>query len=187
MEQRAVLRPYLNLLDHVWHQQGYPAQLGATLHRYADEAVWVCRNSPQPVLAACAAIAKRRELTLNRDQTRVTRLTDGFDCIGCQCVKRTSPRSGKNTIYLVPAKSAQQKMRNRLKSLTARRAPLSPKAFVAMVHPLVTGWANSCRHTNASQAFRGLQRVGNIRFRRYLTQRSKGRGVGWKRFPNSTL
>ena len=43
------------------------------------------------------------------------------------------------------------------------------------------------RHTNASQAFRGLQRFVNIRFRRYLTQRSKGRGFGWRRFPNSKL
>jgi hypothetical protein len=58
---------------------------------------------------------------------------------------------------------------------------------VALVHPIVTGWANYCRHTNASQAFRGLQRFVNIRFRRYLTQRSKGRGLGWKRFPNSKL
>jgi len=56
-----------------------------------------------------------------------------------------------------------------------------------MVNPVVTGWANYFRHTNASQAFRGLQRFVNIRFRRYLTQRSKGRGFGWKRFPNSKL
>jgi retron-type reverse transcriptase len=27
---------YLNLLDHLWHTRGYPAKLGATLHRYAD-------------------------------------------------------------------------------------------------------------------------------------------------------
>jgi hypothetical protein len=56
-----------------------------------------------------------------------------------------------------------------------------------MVNPLVTGWVNYVRHTNASQACRGLQRFVNIRFRRYLTQRSKGRGFGWKRFPNSRL
>ena len=36
-------------------------------------------------------------------------------------------------------------------------------------------------------SFPGLQRFVNIRFRRYLTQRSKGRGFGWKRLPNSTL
>ena len=129
----------------------------------------------------------RMDLTLNRDKTHVTRVTDGFDFIGFNFVKRRSPRSGKNAIYIFPAKSAQQKIRNRLKYITSRRAPISPKEFVDMVNPIVTGWANYFRHTNASQAFRGLQRFVNIRFRRYLTQRSKGRGFGWKRFPNSKL
>src|SRR4029450_2223256 len=30
---------YLNLLDHLWHKRGYPGKLGATLHRYADDAI----------------------------------------------------------------------------------------------------------------------------------------------------
>jgi RNA-directed DNA polymerase len=153
----------------------------------ATRPVRVCRRSPQPVLAAFEAIATRMELTLNRDKTRVTRLTDGFDVIGFQFVKRKSPRSGKSTIYVFPAKSAQQKIRNRLQYLTSRRAPISPQAFLEMVNPIVTGWVNYFRHTNASQAFRGLQRFVNIRFRRYLTQRSKGRGFGWQRYPNSKL
>lgn len=178
---------YLNLLDQLWHRRGYPEKLGATLHRYADDALLVCRKSPQPALAAFEAIAKRMELTLNRDKTRVTRLPEGFDFLGFNFVKRKSPRSGKNTIYIFPAKSAQQSMRNRLKYLTSRRAPISPKEFVDMVNPLMTGWVNYFRHTNASQAFRGLQRFVNIRFRRYVTQRSTGRGFGWQRFPNSKL
>jgi RNA-directed DNA polymerase len=178
---------YLNLMDQLWHSRGYPAKLGATLHRYADDAILVCRKSPHAALAAFEAIAKRMDLTLNRDKTRITRLTDGFDFVGFNFVKRKSRSRGKSTIYIFPAKSAQQKIRNRLKYLTSRRAPISPKAFIAMVNPTVTGWVNYFRHTNASQAFRGLQRFLNIRFRRYLTQRSKGRGFGWKRFPNSKL
>ena len=177
----------LNLLDQLWHRRSYPAKLGAPLHRYADDAILVCRRSPQSARAAFEAIAKRMDLTLNRDKTRVTRVTDGFDFIGLHFVKRKSLSSGKNTIYLFPAKSAQQKIRNRLKYLTSRRAPITPKEFVAMVNPIVTGWTNYFRHTNASQAFRGLQRFVNIRFRRYLPQRSKGRGFGWQRFPNSKL
>src|SRR5215510_9863289 len=178
---------YLNLLDQLWYSRGYPAKLGATLHRYADDAILVCRRSPQPVLAAFEGIAKRMDLTINSDKTRITRVTEGFDFIGFNFVKRKSPRSGKQAIYIFPAQSAQQKIRNRLKYITSRRAPINPKEFVAMVNPIVTGWANYFRHTNASQAFRGLQRFVNIRFRRYLTQRSKGRGFGWKRFPNSKL
>jgi group II intron reverse transcriptase/maturase len=178
---------YLNLLDQLWHSREYPAKLGATLHRYADDALLVCRKSAQPALAAFEAIATRMDLTLNRDKTRETRLTEGFDFLGIQFVKRKSPTSGKNTTYLFPAKSAQQKIRNKLKYLTSRRAPISPQEFVAQVNPVMTGWVNYFRHTNASQAFRGLQRFVNIRFRRYLTQRSKGRGFGWKRYPNSKL
>jgi len=32
-----------------------------------------------------------------------------------------------------------------------------------------------------------LQRFINTRFRRYLNYRSKGRGFGWKKYPNATL
>lgn len=178
---------YLNLLDQLWHSREYPTKLGATLHRYADDALLVCRKSARPALAAFEAIAQRMELTLNRDKTRETRLTEGFEFLGVQFVKRKSPTTGKPAIYLFPAKSAQQTIRNKLKYLTSRRAPISPQEFVAQVNPLVTGWVNYFRHTNASQAFRGLQRFVNIRFRRYLTQRSKGRGFGWNRYPNSKL
>jgi group II intron reverse transcriptase/maturase len=178
---------YLNLLDPLWHRRGSPEQLGVTLHRYADDAILVCRRSPPPALAACEAMATRMELPLHRAKTRVTRLTDGCDFIGVNFVKRQSPSSGKNTIDSFPAKAAQQKSRHRLTSLTSRRAPIRPQAFLEMVHPSVLGWVNHFRHPNASQAFRGLQRFVHMRFRRYLTQRSKGRGFGWKRFPNSTL
>jgi RNA-directed DNA polymerase len=106
---------YLNLLDPLWQSRGYPTKLGAPLHRYADDAILVCRRSPQPVRAAFEGIAKRRELTINRDKTRVTRVTEGVDVLGFTCVKRRSPRSGKQAISMFPAQSAQQKMRNRLK------------------------------------------------------------------------
>ena len=51
----------------------------------------------------------------------------------------------------------------------------------------VRGWVNYYRHTNASNAFRSLQRFINTRFRRYLNFRHKGRGFGWKKYPNATL
>jgi len=130
---------YLNLLDQLWHSRKYPAKLGATLHRYADDALLVCRKSAKPALAAFAAIAKRMDLTLNRDKTRETRLTEGFDFLGVGFVKRRSPTTGKPAIYLSPAKSAQQVIRDKLKSRTSRRAPISPQDFVALVNPLMMG------------------------------------------------
>ncbi|WP_419241445.1 group II intron maturase-specific domain-containing protein [Cardinium endosymbiont of Nabis limbatus] len=60
-------------------------------------------------------------------------------------------------------------------------------AFTEQIKPVVLGWVNYFKHTNASEAFRKLQSFINNRFRRYLTHRSKGRGFGWKRYPNSKL
>ena len=73
---------YLNLLDQVWHKRGYPEKLGATLHRYADDAVLVCRKNAQQALSAFEAIARRMGLVVNREKTRITKLTEGFDFIG---------------------------------------------------------------------------------------------------------
>ena len=47
---------YLNLLDQVWHSRGYPEKLGATLHRYADDAILVCRRNAEQALHAFEAI-----------------------------------------------------------------------------------------------------------------------------------
>ncbi|HEY4673806.1 MAG TPA: group II intron reverse transcriptase/maturase [Nitrososphaerales archaeon] len=178
---------YLNVIDQEWHEKECPEKIGATLHRYCDDAILICRKGANPALDAFAKMAKKMELTINQEKTRITKLTDGFNFIGFNFVKRKSPKSGKNTIYIFPAKRAQQNIRNRLKYLTARRAPIKPKEFIETVKPIVLGWVNYFRHTNANEAFRRLQRFINIRFRRYLTHRSKDRGFGWKKYPNSKL
>lgn len=72
---------YLNLLDQVWHKRGYPEKLGATLHRYADDAILICRKSGAHALQAFEAIASRMGLTINREKTRITKLIEGFDFI----------------------------------------------------------------------------------------------------------
>ncbi len=178
---------YLNLLDRVWHDRGYPDKLGATLHRYADDVLLVCRKKAEQALKAFEGITTRMGLTLNRDKTRITKLSEGFDFLGFQFVKRRSPNTGKPNIYIFPSKRSQRNIRRRIKFFTNRRAPIPPNEFVRQVNEVVLGWANYYRHTNASKAFRDLQRFINIRFRRYLNYRSKRRGFGWTQYPNKKL
>lgn len=178
---------YLNLIDQLWHKRGYPEKIGATMHRYADDLVLVCRKSASAALEAFNTIAKRMDLTVNKDKTRITKLTEGFDFIGFNFVKRKSPSTGKNRIYIFPTKRAEQRVRNNIKYVTSRKAAISPTEFVKLIKPIVMGWVNYYCHTNASERFRRLQRYVNTRFRRYLTFRSKGRGFGWKKYPNRKL
>ena len=132
-------------------------------------------------------MADKIGLTVNREKTHITKITDGFDFIGFRFVKRKSLRSSKDNIYVFPSKRAQQAIRNKLRYVTSRRAPIKPEEFIESIRPVVMGWVNYFRHTNASDAFRGLQRFINTRFRRYLTYRSKGRGFGWNKYPNKKL
>jgi RNA-directed DNA polymerase len=178
---------YLNVIDRQWQERKCPEKLGATLWRFADDILLVCRRSGQQALQTFSKMAHEVQLTLHQEKTRITKLTQGFNFLGFNFVKRKSPKSGKNCIYLFPSKQAQQKIRNRLKYLMSRRAPVTPKELISKIEPVVMGWVNYFRHTNASQPFRDVQRFLNIRFRRYLTHRSKGRGFGWKRYPNSKL
>ena len=77
--------------------------------------ILVCRQNATQALQAFEAIAQRMGLTINREKTRITKLTEGFDFIGFQFVKRRSPNSGKLSIYIFPSKSAQRNIRRRIK------------------------------------------------------------------------
>jgi len=181
---------YLNLLDQVWHQRQYhlPENLHATLHRFADDAVMVCRKkNALQVREVLNTIIRRMGLVLNEEKTKVTTLKEGFDFLGFQFIKRKSPTTGKSVIYIFPRKKSEKALRRRIKYLTDRRAPITEKQFLEQVNRDVRGWANYYRHTNASESFRRIQRFINMRFRRFLQYRSKRRGFGWRRLPNKVL
>jgi hypothetical protein len=177
----------LPLWDQVGHQRGYPETLGATLHRYADEAILVCRHRASRALQAFAAIATRMALTLTRDTTRSTQLPEGGDFLGVPCVKRRRPTRGKMASELFPRQAAQRRGRRRSKACTKRRAPLAPQDFVLQVHQVVRGWGNDDRHTTAPPALRAWPRFLHVRWRRSLPCRRQGRGVGWQHYPNRAL
>jgi hypothetical protein len=116
-------------------------RLGARFPR-ATRPILVCRKSAEHALEALeafAAIASRMGLTINREKTRIARLTEGFDFIGFQFVKRRSPKSGKWSIYIFPSKASQRNIRRRIKYFTKRRAPMTPAEFVEQVNRTVRG------------------------------------------------
>jgi RNA-directed DNA polymerase len=172
---------FLNVIDQLWHSRKYPEKLGATIHRYADDVVIVCRKNSTHPLGAFVALAKRLELTVNQEKTRITTLKEGFDYLGFQFVKRKSPTHGRNVIYIFPSGHSQKAIRQRIKGFTKRRAPIKPDEFINRINETVLGWANYYRHTNAAITLRKLQSFINNRVRRYLCYRGKGRGFGFTR------
>ena len=128
------------------------------------------------------------DLTVNRDKTRITKLTEGFDFIGFEFVKSALTHE-RQAVHQHTSEQDFSNARSDGRSRASRSGghPIQPAEFVKQVNQTVRGWVGYYRHTNASDAFRNLQRFINIRFRRYLNYRSKGRGFGWKKYPNATL
>jgi len=178
---------YLNLLDRVWMRRGYPEKLGAQLYRYADDMVVLCRGNPQAAYQALSALLARMELSLHPEKTRIVRVEAGFDFLSFHFVRRRSPTTGRRSFYIFPSKDSQKRVRENLRSFTHRRAPVKPDEFIERINEAVRGWVNYFQHTNASEAFRRLQCFINLRVRRYLSQRHRERGSGWRRYPSRKL
>lgn len=178
---------YLNLLDRLWGRRGYAEKLGATLYRYADDMVVLCRGNPRTAWEALAAVVSRMGLSLHPDKTRIVRVEEGFEFLSFYFVRRRSLTTGKRNFYIFPSKASQQRIRENLRRFTHRRAPVKPAELLVRIDDTVRGWVNYFQHTNASEAFRGLQRFINRRMRQYLSHRRRERGVGWKRYPNRKL
>lgn len=178
---------YLNLLDRVWIRRGYPEKLGAQLYRYADDMVILCRGNPQAAYQALSALVARMDLVLHPDKTRIVRVEEGFDFLSFHFVRRRSPTTGRRSFYIFPSKESQKRIRENIRSFTHRRAPVKPEELIERINQTTRGWVNYFQHTNASEAFRKLQRFINLRVRRYLSQRRRERGNGWRRYPSRKL
>ena len=118
------------------------------LIRYADDAVLLCRTEAQAreALWRVGVILTRLKLTLHPTKTQVVYLGDGrqgFDFLGFHRRKVESWKyRGRRYLQSWPGRRAMQRIRQRIKALTAARhtlpEPVGP--IVAEVNQMVRGW-----------------------------------------------
>jgi len=101
--------------------------------------------------------------------------------------RRVRSRMGAWRPRYAPKLKKRTALMRELKAVFRRYRSQPIERVINLINPVLRGWVNYYRHTNASDAFRRLQRFINTRFRRYLNYRSKGRGFGWKKYPNAAL
>src|SRR4030081_1810412 len=116
----------LHELDRIW--EDHNSQLGQLI-RYADDGVVVCRTEAQAreALRRIEIILGRLKLTLHPDKTQVVYVGDGeqgFDFLGFHCRKVASKKyRGKHYFQCWPSRRAMQRVRERIKAITAPRHP----------------------------------------------------------------
>jgi group II intron reverse transcriptase/maturase len=182
---------YLHLLDRIWVRHDLERRLGARPVRYADDAVILCRHGTEKPMAVLTAVLEKLDLRLNVQKTRVVDArADGFDFLGFRIAWRTSRRSGKGYPHVGPSKRAEQRIKDRVTELTARRrTPVALTAMIGDVNRALRGWSGYFHYRNCSKVLGRVKTHAEERVRTQLRRRHKlrSRAQGYARFSNAHL
>jgi group II intron reverse transcriptase/maturase len=190
VSQGSVISPVLanvmlHELDRLWEDRC--RQLGH-LSRYCDDVVIVCRteHDAREALRRVGLILARLGLTLHPDKTRVVDVRDGrqgFDFLGFYHRKVESWRwRGRRYLHQWPGRRATQRLRARIKALTAVRSRLHEpvQAIVAQLNQVLRGWSAYFRVGNAGQTFRFLDEYVRERLSLFVQKKAGRSGRRWK-------
>jgi RNA-directed DNA polymerase len=172
----------LHELDRIWEDRC--SQLGELI-RYADDAVVACRTEAQAreALRRIGIILERLKLRLHPDKTKVVFVGDGgqgFDFLGFECRKVASKKyRGKRYFQCWPSRRTMQRVRDRIKAITAprHRLPEPIEPIVAEVNRVVRGWGAYFRVGNSAHKFHDVDAYVYVRLKRFLVKKTKG---GWR-------
>ena len=189
--QGSVLSPLLanvvlHELDRLWEDRCRP--LGQLI-RYADDFVILCRTEAdaREALRRVGLILARLKLTLHPAKTRIVFVGDGhagFDFLGFHCRKVESWRyRGKRYLQYWPSQRAMQRIRDRIKAITAPRhrlpEPVGP--LIVTLNRLLRGWGAYFRVGHSARKFAQVDSYVRERLALFLSKKAGRSGRRWER------
>jgi RNA-directed DNA polymerase len=172
---------YLHDFDAAFHEPDGPAHFAnAVLVRYADDLVVLARwMGPRLVMWLERTLEQGLGLTVNRNKTRVMRLGvagSSLDFLGFT-LRYERDRFGRPRPYLAvgPSRRALARVREKLRGMTTARVKTTLTDTTAAVNQVLRGWAAYFRYGHPRRAFRALNYYLQVRFRRFLRNRSQRR------------
>jgi RNA-directed DNA polymerase len=172
---------YLHDFDRAFHGPEGPAQFAhAQLVRYADDFVVLARYlGPHITQWLERTLEQDLRLTVNRTKTRVVQMSEAGASLDFLdfTLRYQRDRFGRARRYLHvgPSKRAQVRVREKLRRVTQASAKRSLRETIATVNPLLRGWAAYFRYGHPRPVFRSLNYYLQVRFRRFMRNRSQRR------------
>ncbi len=175
----------LHELDRLWEDRC--RGLGQ-LVRYADDLVILCKTEGQARegLRRVGLVLDRLSLSLHPHKTRVVFCGDGregFDFLGFHCHKVESwRRPGRRFLWMWPGRQAMERVRGRIKAITApRRRLLEPlEHLTAELNLVLRGWGAYFRVGNSSRQFDQIDSYVSQRLALFLSKKARRSGWRWK-------
>ena len=181
---------YLHLMDRIWQRHDMARKLQATLVRYADDFVVLCRKDVATPLSIIRTILERLDLELNESKTRIVDANkEGFCFLGFDLKMNVGAKGGRYP-HIQPRVKAVVKVKTRIREITARNQTWRPiNEVVRDVNRTLRGWSGYFHYRNSSAVFLKVKRHAEERLRTHLRKRHKV--PDWKsamiRFPRRVL
>jgi RNA-directed DNA polymerase len=172
---------YLHDFDRAFHATDGPAQFAkAQLVRYADDFVVLARwMGPRITAWLERTLEQDLRLTVNRNKTRVVRVTDvgvSLDFLGVTLRYDRSLRDRRRRYLQVePSARARARLREKLRELTSASTKTTLADTIVAVNRLLRGWAAYFRYGYPRRVFRSMNYYLQVRFRCFLRNRSQRR------------
>ena len=175
----------LHELDRLWEDRC--RGLGQ-LVRYADDLVILCKTEGQARegLRRVGLVLDRLSLSLHPPKTRLVYVgdgRDGFDFLGFHCHKMESwRRPGRRFLWIWPGRRAMERVRGRIKAITAPRPRLLEplEHLTAELNLVLRGWGAYFRVGNAGRQFDQIDSYVSQRLALFLSKKARRSGWHWR-------
>ena len=179
----------LHRFDAAWRAEGLEHRWQVRLIRYADDFVVLCRRSGDAVRDVAAEQLQALGLALNSAKTRVLDARhETFTFLGFTVRRARSWRTGGWFPLIRPSAAARQRLREKVKALTARdRLALPTPVVIAEVNRVVQGWAGYFHFQHCTRDFSHLRWFVEERVRISLRRKHRHRTRGYQALPHDSL
>ena len=151
----------------------------------------MCRKDVEEPLKLVRHVLERLDLSLNEAKTHVVDATKAsFDFLGFTIQMSRGASTGKPYPNVRPADKSLTKIKAKLTALTGRKLTnIALDDIVGNVNRSLRGWANYFHYRNSSRMLSKARIHAEERLRTHLLTRHKvkGKGSGYRRFPNADL
>ena len=189
---------YLNEVDKMLEKAKEVTRTGRYTHveyaRFADDLVVLVDWHPNCDWLV-VAVKKRLyeefeklDVSVNTEKTKMVDLIQGesFDFLGFT-FRRCKNRKGKWTVTRTPQRKKRTLLLAKLREIFRHYQSQPIDRVIALINPILRGWANYFRRGNSTQCFGYVRDWVEKKIRRHLSKARGRQGFGWKRWSRSSL
>ncbi|MCP4286574.1 MAG: group II intron reverse transcriptase/maturase, partial [Gammaproteobacteria bacterium] len=149
--------------------------------RYADDFIITANNNEvlQQLTPQIEAFLDERGVSLSKEKTKITHISEGFDFLGQNVRKHVRANGQLGKIQITPSKASFQRVIEKVKLLTKRHRGATPKVLIEKLNPVLRGWANYHRHVICGETFGKLDSYVWGRLYRWCKRRHPDKTGRW--------